>query len=1001
MSFPVRSTRPAGGRLTLRPALAFVILFAALLTAAPLRAQSVTGSIQGVVVDSSGAVLPGATVTVTNTATSATREVITDDQGLFAAELLPVGPYAVTVALAGFETARPTDVVLTVGQTRILRLEMGIAGVTTAVTVTGSVPALETTRSQVSSTVNAAAVANLPTNGRNFIDFVLLTPGVTRDVRGGDISFAGQRGTLNSLIIDGADNNNTFFGQTVGRTGSGRAPYQFSQDAVQEFQVNSSAYSAEFGRAGGAVINVVTKSGTNTLSGSAFEFYRDKALNANNYINELRGRPKSPYHYNQFGAVVGGPLRRDRDFFFANYDGQRNTQPNPVFLNLPGDTPTDPATRAAIDTLASKAESWTRGQNQDVFLIKTDHQLTDRQRLTLRYNHQNFTGTNFENAGAQRSVEGTGDSKVYTRTFNATLTSVLGRSFFNEVKMQWAKDEEPGFANSTNPEASIFQGATQVLVIGRNNFSPRETTIKRWQVANSTTWVNGPHKIKGGLDFQFDDILNYFPGFFGGSYTFRSLASFNAGRPSGANETYQQNFEGPGTTGATTNPNVREYSFFVQDEWRVNADLTVNAGLRYDLMKTDAPPVRNPDADLAAADIDTSRLNADTNNWGPRVGLAWAPSGRKLVVRGGWGLFYGRTPSIMLGTAHSNNGINIVSLVVRGDAVPTYPNTFASIPSGVAASTPTIFYVDRDFANPRLMQASGGIEWEVMPNTTVSANYIFVDGQQLPRSIDRNLGTPGSQTFTVAGTGETRTYHRFGADRPFRNFGRVIAFESSAESRYNGLTLELNRRFASGLQFRTAYTIGKVEDTVPDATAVVPGNAGDDVKYASNPADFDLDRTAGLNDQRHRLVVSGTYATDGWAEGFDGVARVLLRGWTLSGILTAQSGQPYSARVGAVDLNNDGNTRNDLAPGTLRNEFRLPGSVTLDPRIARDIPLTGRARATLIFEAFNLFNDDIISSVDPAFFAASGGVLTPNAAFGTPLTSVGERVIQLAVKLSF
>ena len=174
---------------------------------------------------------------------------------------------------------------------------------------------------------------------------------MTRDTRTGDISFAGQRGTLNSLVVDGADSNNTFFGQASGRTGSGRAPYQFSQDAVKEFQVNSNSFSAEYGRAGGAVINVVTKSGTNELHGSAFEFYRDKALNANNAINELNNRPKSPYHYNQFGGTLGGPIRRNRDFYFANYDGQRNTQPNVVFLNLPATTPSDPATQAGIARL--------------------------------------------------------------------------------------------------------------------------------------------------------------------------------------------------------------------------------------------------------------------------------------------------------------------------------------------------------------------------------------------------------------------------------------------------------------------------------------------------------------------------------------------------------------------------------------------------------------------------------------------------------------------------
>ena len=289
---------------------------------------------------------------------------------------------------------------LTVGQTVTLRIQMAVSGVAETVNVSGGTPIIETSRSQVSSTITEASVQNLPVNGRNFIDFALLTPGVTRDVRTGDISFAGQRGTLNSLVVDGADNNNTFFGQTVGRTGSGRAPYQFSQDAVKEFQVNSNSFSAEYGRAGGAVINVVTKSGTNDLRGSVFEFYRDKALNANNAINVVEQPAEVAYHYNQFGGTLGGPIRPNRDFFFFNYDGQRNTQPNVVFLNLPANTPTDPATQAGIARLQPLADSWNRTLNQDVFLIKTDHELNDTNRLSFRYNQQNFTGEGFENGGA-------------------------------------------------------------------------------------------------------------------------------------------------------------------------------------------------------------------------------------------------------------------------------------------------------------------------------------------------------------------------------------------------------------------------------------------------------------------------------------------------------------------------------------------------------------------------------------------------------------------------
>jgi hypothetical protein len=967
---------------------------------AVVAAQSPSGTIEGNVVDTSGAVLPGVTVTLTEANTGTERVATADAAGHFIAALLPVGVYNLRAELAGFVTYKLPEIRLTIGQTLTLTIEMAVGGVAETVTVSGATPLIETSRSDVSATVGEVAVQNLPVNGRNFIDFALLTPGVTRDTRTGDISFAGQRGTLNSLVIDGADDNNTFFGQTAGRTGSGRAPYQFSQDAVKEFQVNSNAFSAEYGRAGGAVINVVTMSGTNDLHGSLFEFYRDKALNANNVINVLNNRPKSPYHYNQFGGTAGGPIRKNRDFFFVNYDGQRNTQPNIVFLNLPSSTPSDPATQAAIARLQPLAASWQRTLDQDVYLAKTDHAINDSNRLTLRYNHQDFTGENFENGGAQNSLEHTGASLVKTRAFNASFSSVLTGRLFNEVRFQYSRDSEPGRANSDNPEAVIQQSGTTVLTIGRNNFSPRETTIRRWQIADTLTAVKGSHKLKSVFDLQFDNILNRFPGFFSGSYTFRSLASFADGRPDGPNELYQQNFAGPGTTGAVTMPSVHEYSAFVQDEWKPVTALAINAGVRYDLMKTEAPPVRNPDPQLAAAGIDTSRLDADTNNIGPRLGLAWSPQGRPFVVRGGWGLFYGRTPSIMLGTAHSNNGVNIVSLTFTGDDVPTYPQHFDAIPSIGAAVRPTIFYIDKDFANARVMQANAAFEWQLGPQTTITATYLFADGDDLPRSIDRNIGTEGSRTFTIAGTGTTVTYPFFGADRPFGNFQRVIAFEATAVSRYNGLTLELNRRFAGNTQFRLAYTLGKVVDTVPDATAVVPGNPGDDVKYASNPADFDVDRTAGNNDQRHRFVASGVFSTAGLATRLDGFWRALADGWSLSGILTAQSGQPYTARVGAVDLNNDGNTRNDIAPGTRRNQFRLPAMVSLDPRIARDLP-AGALRVQLIWEAFNLFNRNNISAVDTTYYSVSGTTLTPGTTFGRPTASSGERIMQLAVKVRF
>jgi hypothetical protein len=739
---------------------------------------------------------------------------------------------------------------------------------------------------------------------------------------------------------------------------------------------------------------------SNALRGSAFEFYRDKELNATNAINELNNQPKSPYHYHQFGGTIGGPLRRNRDFFFAGYDGQRNRLPNLVVMNLPPELPGDAATAAGLERLRPLAASWSRSLDQDVFLMKTDHQVDADHRLSVRYNHQDFTGEGYEAFGPVQSLEHSGDSIVRTRTLNVSWAAAMRNGLFNEVRVQYARDHEPGTANSDNPEANVQQGAT-VLFIGRNNFSPRENAIDRVQVADTLTWMRGAHMVKTGFDIQIDRIRNSFPAFYRGSYLFLSLASFSRLRPDGPGESYQQSFPGPGTSGPDTQPDLREYSLFVQDEWKIRPDFTLNLGLRYDLMRMADLPVRNPDPQLAAAGIDTSRFPADVDNLGPRLGLAWSPRRHTYVVRGGWGLFYGRTPAVMANSAALNNGVNTVSLTFTGQAVPTYPQWFTEIPTGAAAARPTIVYVDEAFANPRLMHGNVAFEWQVADRASLAVTYVHVNGSDLPRSVDRNIGAPGVRTLTIGGTGEVATVQFFAdATRPFSSFRRVIAFESNAESRYNGITLELASRQTGSTQYRVAYTFGKVEDTVPDASAVLPNNQGDDAKFTSSPLDFEVDRAAGDNDQRHRFVASGVFATSDLAAGLGPVGRALAGSWWLSGIVTAQSGRPYSARING-DVNGDGNTRNDLAPGIRRNALRLPSLAIVDLRLARDVNFGPRVRSQLICEVFNVFNRDNIIAVTPAAYVLSGTSLTPVANFRRPMLSAGERIMQLAVRISF
>ncbi len=964
------------------------------------QSQAAGGAIQGTIVDESGAVMPGVTVTVRNQATGLVRETLSDSTGVYRALLLPVGTYEVTATLTGFATTRHQSLTLTIGETLTVDLSLKVATTVEEITVTAEAPILEASRTHQASTVSEKLVANLPVNGRNFIDFVLTTPGVTRDVRQGDISFAGQRGTLNSLVIDGADNNNTFFGQTLGRTGSGRAPYQFSQDAVQEFQVNRSAYSAEYGRAGGAVINVVTKSGTNEFHGSLFEFFRRDGLNGNSWANKSGTsiKPRSPYQYDQFGGSFGGPIVKDTAFFFVSYDGQRNTIPNEISLdtNLAGLVlPTDPDTQAGIDILRSKSESWERRQDQDVLLAKVDWLLSRKHRLTLRYNHQNFTGQNFENGGATNALEHTGDSLVKTRTLNSSISSVFSNSFYNELRFQYAKDQEPGEANSAVPEATVRQGGRTILTVGRNFFSPRETTITRIQVADTVTVIRGAHALKAGGDFVRDEIENYFPGNFSGAYTFSSLASFARGYPSGSGERYVQAFAGAGTTGPTTNPDINEVAFFVQDEWKVKKTLSLTVGLRYDVQSFAQPEVQNPDAQLLAAGIDTSFLKTDKNNVGPRLGIAWNPT-PKTVVRGGYGLFYGRTPSIMVGTAHSNNGVSVQTITLTGSSVPKYPQVLTSIPGGVTPPKPTIFVFDKDYENPEVHQASAGVERALNDDIALGASYLFVAGRKLQRARDLNVGTPVATSVPVQGGGSV-TIQQFPTTRPFTNFDRIIRFESTAESTYNGLTLEIKKRFRGKLQASFSYTLGKVEDTVPDATAVVP-NSSDDAKFASNPSDFETDRAPGNNDQRHRAVFSG-YWDMAYFSGSSSLVKAVLGGWSLSWIASVSSGQPYSEAI-TNDVNRDGNSRNDIVPGA-RNAHTAPAIYNIDARLARRIDITKKLRLELVAEAFNLLNSTNVTVQRNGFYNFTNGVLAPQTNFGQDSGAADPRIVQLAAKITF
>ena len=1031
-----------------------VVLLLTLAVSAFAQSQATTGNIEGRVLDPKDAAVPGASVTATNQQTGFERTTTSDDQGLFTISFLPPGAYTVRANASGFAQTEVRDIAVTVGGKSPLDVRLSVGGASGSVTVTSEPPIVETNISSISTTINSLAIENLPVNGRNYLDFATLTPGVIRDQnREGDLSVGGQKGTLNSLQVDGVDNNNTFFGQSFGRTGV-RPPYQFSEESVQEFQVNQNGFSAEFGRAGGAVINVVTKSGTNNFHGGGFEFFRDESLNANTPQLKAsqfqRGLPnkRPPLQINQFGARIGGPIKRNRAFFFFTYDGQRQQLPN--FLDPPNFF-TQPAAIQAL--LLPKLDTYPINRNQDVYMVKADISLTANNQLSLRLNHQNFTGTNNEFSGSLGTQEHSGDSVAKTTTFSGSWVSTYTPTVVNELRFQVAKDREPGTANSTAPEAQINTGSG-FLLIGRNNFSPRETTIKRFQIIDTLSFLVGRHGFKAGVDANRDRIFNFFPGFFTGQYTFNAITgvavsgyeAFRQNRPSA----FSQNFAGAGTSGATTNPNSTDFALFFQDDFRVSPSLVLNLGIRYDRQLMAQPPVRNGDAALLAAGLDTSRKPDDANNFGPRAGFSYALN-EKTVFRGGYGIFYGRTTAIMLGTAHSNNGVNILGVTLNCLAVPnpcpTYPNIFTA-PPATGAQRPNLFLFSEDYEQPMVQQGRIGVEREIMKNISLAVNYLYFRGTHLSRTRDINLCPAVATTATDPISGETFTVQRFPGQgtaplpgcvpqatsfttttplRPFLSYTRINLFEDSANSRYHGLAIQARRRFSptslipffqgSGSQFLISYTLSKARDDKPDQTSVVPGG-GDDSKVVQNPFAIADDYGYGDSDQRHRFVWSSVVEI-GKVKSDNRLLQIFFNDFSLSGITQMQSGLGYSAQIGA-DINRDGNSRDDRVPLFGRNSFRTGSVFQTDARLTRTIHFNESTKLRFILEGFNIWNrantglapgGGYYSFVNINRYSgfsvnAVTGALTltrplPAAAFGLPRSINTPRQLQLAVKFDF
>ena len=530
-------------------------------------------------------------------------------------------------------------------------------------------------------------------------------------------------------------------------------------------------------------------------------------------------------------------MKKNKLFFFFDYDGQRNTTPNPVFITvfpLPGDA----VGQTALQSLQKYLTPYQNSLNNDVYLGKVDWELTPSQRLSVRYNANRFVGMNFENSGSTSALEHTGNASVTTDNVALNHTMVMGARAVLESRFIFTRDNEPGAANSTAPEAFINERGSRVLAIGRNDFSPRYTNARTYQWAENLSYTMGRHSIKVGLDFNFQKIANFFPGNFSGSYTFNSYDDFANGTPF----SFTQALAGAGTDGPLTRPNVDEYALFAQDSWRVSERLTVNYGIRYDLYNLAQPQVHNPDPSLAALSLDTARINMDTNNIAPRFGFAYKlnNSGRTLI-RGGYGMYYGRTPSILTGTAFSQNGIQVQTYTLNAatGGIPAYPNILAAPPA--LSRRPDIFVFAPDYVQPLTHQWSFQIEQQLGKDYALTLGYLGVRGEHLTRTRDINLA-PYAPTAGSYADGTAVTFLR-SPGRINPNFGRISVFDSGADSVYHGGFIQLSKRFSNSFQVETSYTFAKVIDDAPDFTSVVVGS--DDAKDAQYTLNPNLERGRG------------------------------------------------------------------------------------------------------------------------------------------------------------
>jgi hypothetical protein len=932
------------------------------------QSQATTGLIQGTVVDPNGAVLNGASVTVKNTETGFERTVSSNSDGFFSAPLLPLGKYSLTVTASGFSNSVLENVELSVGQTLTLKIEMKIGGGVTTVDVSADGVVVETGRTELSTRIDERSVENLPINRRDFSRFALLTPGVSivQGPDGDEITINGQKGIQNNISIDGADANNPFFGE---QRGGQRPAFTISLESVKEFQVVPVGASAEFGRSSGGFINVVTKSGTNDFSGAAFLFFRNQSLSSQNPDAVDAGLPVEDFRNYQFGGNVGGPIKKDRAFFFVAYERNDGQSEKPNFI--------DPVLANIFTTRFNSTEQGIieRTNVADVLLGKVDINVNKNNLLTLRHNFSRAEQVNGTFDVPTWGISANGRETSKSNSFIGQLVTNFSSNLLNEFRFQWAKEERPRFYDGPDlPDTTIgtFDGSISYR-FGRPFFLPVPSDDVRVQLTDNFTVIRGNHSIKFGADINRVKVSQTFIGFARGRYIFaaptiqQAIAGFQDyinGVNANALALYLQ--FAPIGNRTVEEAGTQAYSNFepglyVQDNWQVKSNLTLNLGFRWEGQYQ--PDTITPPAETRYGQfLNDPRFPSDgsipdfTDGWQPRVGLSWSPGkDGKTAIRLGAGIFYARIPGLVVAGPRNTDGViagNIffANFLCGGAGLggcPVYPGIVPT--AGFTPFNPGVAVFAKDFKNPRTVQYSASIEREIIKDFSFLFAYNYAKSTRLTRFVNRN---------------DPRLYGGVAIfERPNGSgIGEIRSTESSGRSLYQGFTFQLNKRFSRRYQFQANYLLSF--DKSDDDNERDPFT----FRYA-DPRDLTPEFNWSDRDQRHRFNAFATF--------------ILPFEINFSPIVQYRSAQPTS-------VTNRGVYPNIVKRNTLRldNEF-----FTLDLRVSKVFKFGEKVSLEPIFEAFNIFNNRNQRSLPrPLTFNFDG---TVSAGFGEP------RQVQLGVRFKF